>query len=200
MRFLSLAGGDISLVAGKACNQPSVWTHAIRIRWDAAIRHHHLFERPVDVDEGVECIAALNRCRSNQVGIADPAEGRLQSAVGIIQSCPFAIVVNEAVPPEVWRRCFAVEPDDGATVVDGIGHGLSGPGVVQFDRAAIAESLKSMNLAGRIGECSYDRPPAVRSPNGEPAVGFASDGYGQRSDGGPLHGEWRATRTGKSSR
>jgi hypothetical protein len=32
------------------------------------------------------------------------------------------------VPPEVWRRCFAVEPDDGATVVDGIGHGLRAPG------------------------------------------------------------------------
>jgi len=46
--------------------------------------HHHLLERTVDVDEGIECITALNRCRGNQVGIADPAEGRLQSVAGIV--------------------------------------------------------------------------------------------------------------------
>src|SRR6266496_1149045 len=83
----------------------------------AAVVPHNALERTILVKKRTGFVGAFDRDSDDQVRIADSVQAALQRA-RIIQRCPVAVGVNEAMTPFVRRKMFAVPPNNSATIVD----------------------------------------------------------------------------------
>src|SRR5712671_6260076 len=79
----------------------------------AAVRQHNVLESTVLVKKRAGFVGAFDRVSDDQVRITDSAQAGLQGA-GIVQRCPLAIAVDEAVTPFVRREMIAVPPNSRA--------------------------------------------------------------------------------------
>ena len=97
-----MTGPDEARIAGESGDQAFARAHSTRGGWHPRVRHRNVFERAALVEERAGFVVALERDANGQVGIADPAQARLQRA-GIVKGRPL-------VPPIVMIKGVKVEP------------------------------------------------------------------------------------------